>query len=142
MKTINIFLVTIIISVLSTACENDDKIKESCDEEVIISRYEYDNAPNDQLSIISVEIVDNCLKINFGSSGCDGSTWELKLIDSGDIMESLPPQRTIRLSLKNDELCLAYFTKEVIFDISALKLEGNSVILNIDNYEDQVIYEY
>ena len=87
-------------------------------------------------------INDNCLKINFSSGGCNGDTWELKLIDSEDILESYPPQRNLRLSLKNEELCEAYITKELTFDISNLQVDGNKVQLNLTNSDKNILYEY
>jgi len=86
--------------------------------ELTIDKDAYDNAPDDFLTINSLTIKDNFLKINYGSSGCSGDSWELKLIDAEEIMESYPPRRNLRLSLKNDELCQAYFIKELAFDIS------------------------
>ena len=106
----------------------------------LISSEEYLNAPSDQLTINSLEITENCLKINFGSSGCSGDTWELKFIDSEDILESIPPQRNLRLSLKNEEECEAFITKELSFDISNLQVDGNQVQLNITNSDDEILY--
>ena len=81
-----------------------------CDKAVIVDGNKYDNAPDDDLNITDAKIVNDCLTITFGSSGCDGSSWQLALYDAGVIMESYPPQRNIRLSLKNEELCDAYFS--------------------------------
>jgi len=114
----------------------------NCDFETVISTEQYANAPSDQLTINSLDINDNCLKINFSSVGCSGDTWVLKLIDSGDILESLPPQRNLRLSLKNEEECEAFITKELSFDISNLQVGGNQVQLNITNSDDEILYEY
>ncbi|MGC1633273.1 MAG: hypothetical protein WA749_14285 [Gelidibacter sp.] len=137
-------LILIGIAFLSCSCSSDDDNgnQNSCDFETIISAEQYVNAPNDQLEINSLAINDNCLKINFSSGGCDGKTWELRLIDSGDIIKSNPPQRNLRLSLKNVELCEAYITKELTFDISRLKIDGNRVQLNITNSDEIVLYEY
>ena len=68
--------------------------------------------------------------------------WELKLIDSEDILESNPPQRNLRLSLKNEESCLAYITKELTFDISNLQVNGNKVQLNLTNSDKNILYKY
>ena len=84
----------------------------------------------------------NRLKINFSSGGCRGYTWELKLIDSEIILYSNPPQRNLRLSLKNEELCEAYITKELTFNVKKLRVDGNQIILNITNSDDQILYEY
>ncbi len=125
-----------------TACSNDDDVTTNCDRFTIISSEQFANAPNDHLIINSLEINDNCLKINFSSGGCNGDTWEIKLIDSDRVSESLPPQRDLRLSLKNEELCDAWITKELTFDINNLKVNENQVLLTITNSNDQILYEY
>ena len=113
----------------------------NCDQDIIISPDEFENAPNFYLSIIDMKIVDDCLKIKFGSSGCSGNTWVVKLIDSGIIAESIPCQRTLRLSLDNQEACAAAFTKEVSFNIKDLQIKGdNKVLLNISG--KSILYEY
>jgi hypothetical protein len=119
--------------------ENISKI--SCDQDVIISATEYENAPNDTFTILSMEIIGDCLKIKFGASGCDGNNWEVKLIDSGMVAESYPCQRTLRLSLDNKEECTAVPTKEVSFNISDLQIVGNDkVILHVSGLK--ILYEY
>ena len=124
------------------ACNNDDDNSNNCDQVTIVSFEQYENAPNDQLFINTLELNGDCLKINFSSSGCDGDTWILKLIDSESIMESNPPQRNLRLSLRNEEDCEALITKELTFDVNELRVDGNQVLLNITNSDDQILYEY
>jgi len=127
------------------ACREDNESEEnptSCEQVTILNSELYLSAPNDELTINSLEINGDCLKINFSSSGCSGESWELKLIDSEDVMESDPSQRNLRLSLKNEEMCEAYITKELTFDISNLKVEGNRVKLNLTNSDKHILYEY
>lgn len=125
------------------SCSNDDDTNNSsCNQETIVSAEQYDNAPEDQLFINSAAIIGDCLAINFSASGCDGDSWEVNLIDSEAVAFSLPPQRSLRLSLKNEELCDAVITKEITFDIRALRLGSNEVLLNIKNFEDQIRYRY
>ncbi|WP_027125487.1 hypothetical protein [Gelidibacter mesophilus] len=133
----------IFIAIITLGCsyDNDDH-PINCDFKTIISPEEYINAPSAALSINSLEIVNDCLIINYSSSGCDGKSWEVKLIDSGELMESNPPQRNLRLSLKNNEECFAIISKESSFDISNLKIKGNKVILNITNTDDKISYDY
>jgi len=113
----------------------------SCDQGVIISPEEFNNAPKDPLSITEMTITGDCLNIKFSASGCDGNTWIVKLIDSGNVAESYPCQRTLRLSLDNKEECLAVPGKEISFDISDLQIVGNDkVILHVSGQE--ILYEY
>lgn len=136
-------LILSLIGITILSCSNDDNgNSNSCDLETIISAEQYENAPSVQLNINSLEINGNCLKINFSSSGCSGDTWELKLIDSEVVLKSNPPQRNLRLSLKNQEACEAYITKELTFDISNLQVDGKKVQLNLTNSNDNILYEY
>ncbi|MBQ4802635.1 hypothetical protein J8L88_07170 [Aquimarina sp. MMG015] len=137
-------LVLLLIGVTILSCSNDDDVANptNCDFTTLVDASEYEDAPSDQVTINSVAIADNCLKVNFGASGCDGNTWELKLIDSESVFESNPPQRNLRLSLKNEEACQAFITQELDFDISNLQVEGNQVLLNITNSDQTVLYEY
>ncbi|NKI26395.1 hypothetical protein HCG49_07455 [Arenibacter sp. 6A1] len=137
-------LCLILIGLTNLSCSNDDNQgkQNNCDFEVLVSAKQYMNAPSGQLTINRLEIIDHCLKINFSSGGCGGATWELKLIDSEEILESFPPQRNLRLSLKNEELCEAYITKELTFDISNLQVDGNQVQLRITNSDQSILYEY
>ncbi|PCI01859.1 MAG: hypothetical protein COB81_06625 [Flavobacteriaceae bacterium] len=123
------------------ACNNNDD-SNNCNQVTIVSSEQYETAPNDQLFINTLELNGDCLKINFSSSGCNGDTWVLKLIDSENIMESNPPQRNLRLSLRNEEDCEAFITRELTFDVNELRVNGNQVLLNITNSDDQILYEY
>ena len=72
-----------------------------------------------------------------------GLGWREELIDSGAVMESAPPQRNIRMVLDNQELCQAVIRKETSFDISSLQVEGtDKVILHLENFEEDILYEY
>ncbi|WP_372934257.1 hypothetical protein [Mariniphaga sediminis] len=143
MKVLKLLLGTIIIGLTFTYCDKEtDNSSTVCDKSLIVDKDQYNTEPNDQLTIISAELDNDCLKINFASSGCSGSSWEVKLIDSGIILYSDPPQRNLRLSLKNQELCDAYIEKEITFDISDLQVNGDKVLLNLTNSGDQILYEY
>ncbi|MBB3696818.1 hypothetical protein KMW28_22750 [Flammeovirga yaeyamensis] len=136
-----IYLLPIIIFI---ACQkNDGQDTPDLDQnlnEVIISLEEYNLAPRDYVALESYKIEDDSLKITYSSSGCSGDSWEVRLIDSGLILESYPPQRSLVFSFKNDEACEAYITKEIAFDISKLKIEDDSVYLNLTNWGVSVLY--
>ena len=142
MEIKQIIYLILVLGIFSCGNKDDDNNSINCDKEVVISNDEYDTAPNDDLTITQLEIIEDCLKINFSASGCSGDTWVLKLVDSGNIAESQPPQRTLRLSLKDEEECEAFISREMTFDISDLMVDGNQVLLNISNSGDQILYEY
>jgi len=135
-------LILIFIGIASCDPCKHEEFPSTCDQQVIISNRLYKTAPSDQLNILSTQLIDGCLKIQFASGGCDGSTWQVKLIDSGDILYSDPPQRNLRLSLDNNELCDAYIGKEITFDVKKLQVSGNEVLLNITNSNTQISYKY
>jgi len=143
MKT---FISLLVVAIVSFGCSNDDDNTnpdpDNCDFESVISAEQYADAPAHALTINAMAIEGDCLTIDFSSSGCDGSTWVVKLIDSESVFESAPPQRNVRLSLENTELCLAIVPKELSFDISDLQVEGGSVLLNITNSGESILYEY
>jgi len=120
------------------------KKEKDCDynQKVVISETEYKNAPNDPgMKIVNMEIVGDCLKIKFNSSGCSGSSWVVKLIDRGDLIKTNPPQRTLILSLYNTEMCEALIHKEVSFNIKDLQVEGTKKVeLNISG--ESILYRY
>lgn len=129
--------------ILFNACQKERDSSPACQElEVLVDETAFLNAPDDPSTIDNVRISGDCLTIHFSSGGCDGSSWELKLIDSGALIKTNPPQRQLRLSLKNNELCDAWISRELTFNIQALKVNDNKVYLNIENYGTQILYEY
>ena len=144
MKKIALSLVMIgILSCDSDDDNNVDTASQNCDFNTLINLELFENAPNDPLTISDLEIDENCLQITFSASGCDGNDWEIKLIDSGLILESQPIQRNLRLSLKNNEFCNAVITKTLSFDLSDLQVsETNQIFLNITNSSEDILYEY
>ena len=111
-----------------------------CDFMTVIDAEAYANAESDDFTINSVEVVEDCLEITYSASGCDGESWETRLIDSEQILESFPIQRNLVFELTDEEDCEAYITKSVTFDISALKEDDDEVILNITNADEQITF--
>jgi hypothetical protein len=144
MKRMKLLLGLILIFMGFATCEpvDHEDLTSTCDQRVIISKILYKTAPSDLLHILSTELIDGCLKIQFATGGCDGSTWQVKLIDSGELLYSDPPQRNLRLSLDNNELCDAYIGKEITFDVKKLQVSGNEVLLNITNSNTHISYKY
>lgn len=124
------------------ACKDDEDEQPNCQYEAIINSELYQNAPVDHMELIEAKIEGHCLHITLASGGCDGNSWEVKLITDGNILESAPPQRNILLSLKNEELCDAWITHSYTFDISSLQVDGNEVLLNLTNSDQQLSYKY
>lgn len=141
MKKMKYFITIILLFTGLASCEYED-YQTICDQQVIISKVMYYTAPSEHLAIMNAEITGDCLTIRFASSGCDGTRWVLKLIDSGDLLYSDLPQRNLRLSLYNPEFCDAYIMKEISFDVKKLRAGGNEVLLNLTNSNTQISYKY
>ncbi len=111
---------------------------------LIIDKDRYDNANSDyHYEIKNVSIKEDFLTITISSSGCDGSSWNIDLIDSSDVLESNPSKRELKIELINKEVCLAIVEKEIVYDISKLQVKDmNSIILNIDTYQNEIKYNY
>jgi len=121
-------------------CHNDNS-QFDCDPNVIIDKEEYFNAPEFRDHISNMRIEGNNLKFTITASGCGGESWVAKLVTTGAIEKSLPPQRTIQLSFENMEVCAAVFGKEFSFNIECLQVEGyKSVQLNVSG--KTILYEY
>ena len=130
----------ILVLLFTMGCtDSNDPDPQGCDLGTVISQSLFINAPSDELTLNSLDIENDCLKINFSASGCNGDSWKIELIDSGSIKESDPPQRDLRLSLDNGE---AFITRELSFNIKELKVEGGRVWLNLSNSGDRILYEY
>ncbi len=98
--------------------------------------------PDDPTIIYEAEIHNDCIRITFSAIGCDGDTWKTKLL-GGNISESNPPRRMLRLSVENEEDCDNTVTKTMTYDISNLQIEEkNEIYLNIVDWNESLLYEY
>ena len=120
--------------------------KGDCDKNVIISKTEYENAPDAPVSILDMKIEGNCLKIKLAASSWCGNRNSVKLIDSGEVTYSIaavyPPlcYRTLRLSRYLDG-CASAVAIEVSFNIEDLQVQGlNGIYLDISG--KKILYEY
>ena len=94
-------------------------------------------------TINSAKIIGNTLEVTLNANGCDGNSWKVTLIDAGAIMESNPVQRTIRIDLKNDEICQTNISKKYSFDISKLRVDGvREVSFVLDSWRGEILYKY
>ncbi len=142
-----IFIILSCLVISSVSCKRsainipDDDTP--CGPAVIINNEAYNGTETNPNIIKNVTLSGNCLTVTVTASGCSGESWVVKLIDAGAIAKSLPPQRSLKISLDNKELCLAVFTRSYSFDISALKVNGyNKLTLNIDGYKQALTYSY
>ena len=144
MKQFGLICVVLMISLSQYSCnKKDTSVIEECGDHVITSHDAFVNYPNDDLDIIDVEIDGECLTIKFAAGGCDGETWKVELVAEEAIQKSLPPQRTMRLSLEDKEECEAYITKEVTYDLLSTRYaDGKEIILRLEDWKEEIRYIY
>ncbi len=138
-------IVLIILCFVNMKCEESDNdvVNSSCDFISVIDKTQYDNLDTANFKFINVEIVDDCIIIKIGASGCSGDNWGFNLVDSGVVAESSPEQRYLKFELVNDEACLAYFERTISFDLLPLQVNGsNEIILHIENVDSSLNYKY
>ncbi|MCB0538163.1 MAG: hypothetical protein KDE33_11640 [Bacteroidetes bacterium] len=130
--------------ILLTACNKnkDDKKTLACGDVVNIDADKYQSDSSSYFLIDTAFINQNCLTITIGASGCDGSTWQTVLYDEGVVMDSYPIQRNIRFVLKNEELCLAVFSKTYSFDLQPTQGTENKISFNLEGWNNALLYEY
>lgn len=135
------FTTALILSLVFISCDfNDDYTFTGS---IIIDSQGYNNTNISAVAIDSLSLSGDSLTVFYSSGGCDGSTWEVQLFDSGNIMESAPPQRNIVFSLENEELCMAYISKITTFDLTPIQIPGDSAVsLNLLNTGETILYEY
>ncbi len=128
---------------LNTQCDEDDDVQPPCGQSVVVDSGFYQSAESDLFELTDFQIEGNCLNVNVSSSGCDGATWSLVLVDSGNVAESFPEQRYLKLVFSNDEECLAVISQERSFDLETIQVEGsNAIILNLEGLEEPIDYTY
>ena len=135
-------IIPIIFLAAVISCENDKSEKITCDSLILINNDLYANSPNDPLMISNATLENDCLKISFGASGCDSQSWIIELIGSEEIIKTNPPQRSIRLSLRNNEDCLAALGRTMTFDLKPAQISQGEIILNLQCWETPLRYKY
>lgn len=141
-KIISSLMMVLSLTFLSCDDFSLSSIKLDCNREIIVDNSLYENSPNDIYNFKSVEIKGNCLNITIEYGGGCGDI-ELKLIDSEYVMESIPVQRNLRLSFKDEDYCKALITKKISFDITPIQIQGEStIVLNLANWDEQILYYY
>ena len=141
---LRIYLLAVTCAAFSSCAESEgpgDTLV--CGVPVVVNDQLYDELKSDPHEISDVTIDGDCLQMTLTASGCDGDTWEMMLIGSSMVAESLPEQRYLRLSFRQTEACLAVISKEVKFDITPFQIQNEGVlIIHIQGYEETIRYDY
>lgn len=139
-----VFILLTAFCFMNTQCdEDDDYYFGNCDDVVIVDEGLYNSLSSENFTFIDAEIIDDCLSITIGASGCNGNSWSFSLVASEAIAESFPEQRYLKFQLDNKEECLAVFERTITFDLTPIQIEGSQeIILNIEGLESSLNYKY
>jgi len=141
MKRLIILILFPFVAILSCSIKGDDDSKQIC-KDVIIDNEQHRNAQSNTFEIIGITSEKNCLKITIRYGGGCGEV-NAELVDSGDILESDPVQRNLRVVFVDDDACEALIQKDFLFDITNLQIENNDrVLLKFQGSDLTYLYEY
>lgn len=96
---------------------------------------------NDNYSIVNAFIDGDILNLDVTySGGCKEHSFEL--IGSGQVLESLPPQRNVLLvHHANGDDCRELMGERIMFNVKNLASENKEVMLIIKGYKNGVLYQ-
>lgn len=103
-----------------------------------ISKY-----PQDQVTIRDASIVGDSLTMLVSySGGCKAH--EFKVVASGAIMKSMPPQMNVVLSHNsNGDMCEALLTQDVTVGLNAIKqYASGGIILHLKGFDKSLLYKH
>lgn len=116
--------------------------------ENILFNHVYDTLPNDDFEINYAKINEDCLEINIShGGGCENHEYILAKIDPWCGTPPLPPTTLELRHNANNDMCEAYLTHSVLFDLTSIQNPDSTslqIILktNIDDYSETLIYNY
>ncbi|WP_010522684.1 DUF6970 domain-containing protein [Aquimarina agarivorans] len=110
----------------------------NCDKSVLVDPELFSNSK--AATIIDAEVIGDCLHITFEILSTQDAVADVDLVGSGDIMESFPIQTTIKLVIEENFTFPAKVVATTSFDISSLIEPGETIILNLANFEEGIRY--
>ena len=97
----------------------------------------YDKLDAASLIILNAKIDNSKLILNIGFGGCDNTTERFKLVAKELPTAGAIPTFEVKLVDEKAQLCQAYFTKDVCFDLATLKnpVSSGVVLVNIVGFD-------
>lgn len=97
--------------------------------ELIVDHSQYLAAESVGIELLDLKIEGHCLMLKLRLPyGCPDT--EIKLVDSGRVAESMPPQRHIKLMVSGQGECDQSVTKDYYFDFSGLsRMQENGLVV-------------
>lgn len=140
-----LIVVGVVFFSLLVSCDEEEDICNCylpCGDAVIVNANLYGQDPSSMFSVIEAEITGDCLFLTVSSSGCDGNNWGADLFSTEPQVASVVTA-DVRMDLINQEACLAVISKDFMFDLQLLQVAGeNSVLINLDGWDETLVYNY
>lgn len=143
-----IFLFIAFFGILFNSCSKNDDNNSSnesiCDSKAeVVNEAGFNGINTSNYNVTAIQLTGDCIEVAISSSGCDPEPWEMNLFSTDAFYTVFPLQRSVKIELINNQDCLAVFQKTVSFDLTPFQLEGqNELPLNIEGWNEQIIYEY
>jgi hypothetical protein len=99
----------------------------------------YNDTNSTGFEIINATIDLNKINITISSSGCDGDSWVVGLIDSEAIAESNPVQKYFKIKFTNTELCHSIVAKTFSFDLNPSFIDDD-FYMNLEGWKGPLLY--
>ncbi|WP_010178873.1 DUF6970 domain-containing protein [Aquimarina agarilytica] len=109
-----------------------------CDKSVIIDKKLFESAKSSLVEKATIN--GDCLHITFSLLVTQDPVKDVDLIDSGAVLESFPIQRNIKFTVKENLTKPATTSATTSFDLSSLVSPGETVILNLENFDKPISY--
>ena len=140
-KLIRIVFFVCVVGILGSCSVNDEiPLSAACGNLVTEDQSFYDAISTNNYTITGVSIDRNCLTISISSSGCSGNSWAGTLVAAEDQQPSIPPKRELRLSLINNEACLAVFQRSFTFNLNNIRPDDSEIlVLDLEGWDQQII---
>lgn len=140
---IAIFAFSFIFIFLQSCSADDEQYLDSvCDQVTVVNNHKFRSSSSSDFSIESIDITGDCMAVVIESGGCGGNSWKVELIDAARVAESNPEQRNLKISLDNRELCNMLVVRAYTFDLRPVRTGKNVVLLNLEQWEELIRYEY
>lgn len=143
MNVISRFVVCCSVVMTFLSCDSSEINSPDVNARTIIDTELYNELSG--LNIFDAEIIGDVLMVTIGASGCDGSTWEARLVSAGGVIKTNPPKREVKIEFINKELCTAALAKVFVFDLKPLRWSDTKkveIVLTSDKGTKSLLYKY